>query len=281
MSKWAFINTDFIPDQDARLHYRDLAFQRGYGVFDFLKVVNGIPVFLGDHLNRFYYSSGQLHLEIPFEKTELEKIIHELIRKNEAVHCGIRLSLTGGYSGDGYNPAEPNLVISVHRFQLPTPEDFSRGIRLMSHEHLRQLPHIKTIDYLVAVMLQPKLKEKNADDILYHHEGVITECPRANFFIVNADNKLVTPSRHILKGITRARIMGIASSLMEVEERKLCMDELRSAKEAFITSTTKMILPVQSVDDIRFPGERSIATRLNELFLQLHPAPRPGFLASS
>ncbi len=280
MSEWAFINNDFIADQDARLHYRDLVFQRGYGVFDFLKVMNGIPVFLEDHLDRFFYSSGQLNLEVPLNKQQLEAVIVELIRKNEAVHCGIRLSLTGGYSPDGYNPAEPNLVVSVHRFQLPTPDDFSRGIRLMSHAYQRQLPHIKTIDYLMAVMLQPRLKEINADDILYHQDGNITECPRANFFIVTAANKLVTPSLNILKGITRARILNAATSLMEVEERNLSMEELKSAKEAFITSTTKMVLPVQAVDDIRFPAERTMATRINELLFQLHPSPRPGFLAT-
>ena len=280
MSEWAFINNDFIADQDARLHYRDLVFQRGYGVFDFLKVMNGIPVFLEDHLDRFFYSSGQLNLEVPLNKQQLEAVIVELIRKNEAVHCGIRLSLTGGYSPDGYNPAEPNLVVSVHRFQLPTPDDFSRGIRLMSHAYQRQLPHIKTIDYLMAVMLQPRLKEINADDILYHQDGNITECPRANFFIVTAANKLVTPSLNILKGITRARILNAATSLMEVEERNLSMEELKSAKEAFITSTTKMVLPDQAVDDIRFPAERTMATRINELLFQLHPSPRPGFLAT-
>ena len=217
---------------------------------------------------------------MPLNKQQLEAVIVELIRKNEAVHCGIRLSLTGGYSPDGYNPAEPNLVVSVHRFQLPTPDDFSRGIRLMSHAYQRQLPHIKTIDYLMAVMLQPRLKEINADDILYHQDGNITECPRANFFIVTAANKLVTPSLNILKGITRARILNAATSLMEVEERNLSMEELKSAKEAFITSTTKMVLPVQAVDDIRFPAERTMATRINELLFQLHPSPRPGFLAT-
>ena len=132
----------------------------------------------------------------------------------------------------------------------------------------------------MAVMLQPRLKEINADDILYHQDGNITECPRANFFIVTAANKLVTPSLNILKGITRARILNAATSLMEVEERNLSMEELKSAKEAFITSTTKMVLPVQAVDDIRFPAERTMATRINELLFQLHPSPRPGFLAT-
>ncbi len=269
MNQWAFLNNDFVRDQHAVLHYRDLAFQRGYGVFDFLKVRNGQPVFFEDHIDRFFYSSGQLHLNISHTREELDLIVRELIGRNEVNDCGIRFSLTGGYSEDGYLPAKPNLVISVHQFNLPATGAFQKGIRLMSHAYQRQLPHIKTIDYLMAVMLQPRLKEMQADDILYHHKGSITECPRANFFIVTADNVLVTPSHNILKGITRKKILKAASSFMEVEERLLQMDELKSAREAFITSTTKMVLPVDRVDDISFGAERVVASKLNDHLMKL------------
>ncbi|MGZ5287759.1 MAG: aminotransferase class IV [Flavisolibacter sp.] len=268
MTKWAFLNTEFVLDQAAVLHYRDLAFQRGYGVFDFLKVVRGQPVFLEDHLERFFYSAGQLHLTLKQQREQLDAIIRELIVKNAVSECGIRLSLTGGYSEDGYHPATPNLVISVHTFQLPTPDQFSKGIRLMTHSFQRQLPHIKSIDYLMAVMLQPQLKERQLDDILYHQNGIITECPRANLFIVTAENKLVTPAHNILKGITRKKILKAAFDFMDVEERDITLDELKNAREVFISSTTKMVLPVARVDDFSFGTERTIAKRLHEILFK-------------
>src|SRR5439155_7787550 len=102
-------------------------------------------------------------------------------------------------------------------------------------------------------------KEADANDVLYHSGGLITECPRANFFIVTHDNKLVTPANNILKGITRSEILKIAAAEIKVEERDLYLEELSSAKEAFITSTTKHVLPVAKIDSRQIgngsPGE--------------------------
>ncbi len=248
MKKWAFINDDFVLEENASIHYRDLSVQRGYGVFDFLKAVNRTPLFLEDHLNRFFYSAQQMHLPVAQTKKELQDIVVELLAKNGAADCGIRLTLTGGYSADGYQLARPNLIISQHAFQLPSEEQFFKGIHLMSHEHQRQLPQVKSLDYLMAIWLQPLLRQRQADDILYHHNGLVTECPRANFFAVTKDDRIVTPRHNILKGITRHRILELAQNRFEIEERDLTLQEVMQAREAFITSTTKNVLPVLSID---------------------------------
>ena len=106
MSKWAFINDDFILEETAGIHFRDLALQRGYGVFDFFKIAESTPVFLEQHLQRFFYSAQQLHLPAGRTKEELKAIITELIAKNNMADAGIRMTLTGGYSADGYQAAK-------------------------------------------------------------------------------------------------------------------------------------------------------------------------------
>src|SRR5436309_2624135 len=98
-----FINDQFIPEEKAVIHYRDLSIQRGYGVFDFFKVAGGQPVFLNDHLERFYYSAKQMRLVVPYSQNELSEIISGLIRNNNISDSGIKLTLTGGYSEDGYH----------------------------------------------------------------------------------------------------------------------------------------------------------------------------------
>jgi D-alanine transaminase/branched-chain amino acid aminotransferase len=192
-------------------------------------------------------------LPVPLGKSQLEIIIHELINRNGIADSGIKLTLTGGYSPDGYSIAEPNLIIAQHPLQLPTQETVDKGIKLITYEHQRQLPQVKTIDYLMAIWLQPLIKEKGADDVLYFFNDVVCECPRANFFIITKEDKLVTPAQNILKGITRKKILENAGFLgLTVEERDIKIEELKTAKSAFICSTTKAVLPVMQIDDIVF-----------------------------
>lgn len=262
MSQWTFLNHDFVKEEEAKLHYRDLSIQRGYGVFDFFKVVNSAPVFLEEHLTRFYFSAEQMRLNVQYSKETLKEIIYELLKKNNSVNTGVRITLTGGYSADGYQISNPNLIIALHSFSPPTSDQFSKGIKLISYQHQRQLPHVKSIDYLMGIWLQPIIKQHHANDVLYHQNGMVSECPRSNFFIVANNDVLVTPSKNILKGVMRSKIIEVAQAGFKVEERDLHLDEIKTAKEVFITSTTKTILPVKQIDDDEFPSDRPVTSQI-------------------
>jgi branched-chain amino acid aminotransferase len=164
-------------------------------------------------------------------------------------------------------PGKPNLIIS----QSPLPGTLSGkvqpSIRLVSYPHRRQLPEVKSIDYLMAIWLQPYIRECLADEVLYHQDGSISECPRSNFFMVTADDVLVTPARGILPGIIRGKVLELARQQFAVEVRDVRIGELNEAKEAFITSTTKHVLPVSQVDGVEFGEAGPVARWLNaELF---------------
>jgi len=266
---WAFLNDQFIPEEKAVLHLSDLSIQRGYGIFDFFKVTNAVPVFLKEHLDRFYFSAGQMRLDISYSKEELKNILSVLLKKNEAVDVGVRVTLTGGYSPDGYQLSRPNLIVSLRAFAPPSKDWLSYGIKLITYEHQRQLPHLKTIDYLMPIWLQPLVKQNGADDILYHQKGIVTECPRSNFFIVTNDNRIVTPSKNILKGVMRSKLIEVAKPNFAVEERELSIEEIKTAKEAFITSTTKTILPVHQIDEHIFSEENNVTAQLYNSLLHL------------
>lgn len=253
MAKWVFLNGSFVSEEKASLHFRDLSFQRGYGIFDFFRLVVNTPLFLDDHIDRFFFSAGGMHLPAPVNREELKKIVFDLIERNNLPGTGIRLSLTGGYSEDGFNIGKPNFLVSQHRFTPPSAEQVHNGIRLFSYPYQRPLPSIKSIDYLMAVWLQPKRAASGADDILYHQNGVISESPRSNFFLVTADEKIVTPAENALPGITRKKVLQLAREHFTVEERPVALAEIALAKEAFITSTTKQILPISQIDEHMFP----------------------------
>ena len=186
-----------------------------------------------------------MNMNVDLNRDRLKEIIQQLINKNNIPDSGIRITLTGGYSEDGYSLAKPNLLISQTAFIFNT-ENFNKGIRLVTYNHQRQLQHIKTIDYLQAIRLQPFIKENSADDVLYHNANAIRECPRSNFFIVNENDEVLTPSKNVLRGITRKKILQFSE--FNIKEADINLKDIDDAKEAFITSTTKNVLPVLKID---------------------------------
>ena len=246
-SLFIFINDSFEAEENASLLVSDLSIQRGYGVFDFFRTINNKPVHLDDHLDRFFFSASKMRLPIGKTREQLKEIISELMQKNNIPDSGIRITLTGGYSSDGYSVSKPNLIISQK--PLIINDDVVNTIKLVSYAHQRQLPDVKSIDYMMAIWLKPFVEQNSADDLLYHTGGSVTESPRSNFFIVTADDKIVTPSNNILKGINRKYVTAIANKHFAFEERDITLDEAYNAKEAFLTSTTKLVLPVVKIDD--------------------------------
>jgi branched-chain amino acid aminotransferase len=267
----AYLNNNFLSAEEAKLHVSDLSMTRGYAIFDFFRTVNGVPLFMHDHLDRFYASAEAMHIPVEKSREELVAVIYELIKRSSLAEAGIRLMQTGGYSTDSYHPATPNLLITCNPVKTSTASDFEKGFSIITHEHQRELPHVKSINYLMAVWLQPLLKEKQADDILYYNKESITEFPRSNVFIVTKENKLVTPAYNMLKGITRKNIISLAAETMPVEERNITVDELAEAEEIFLTATTKKIIPVVKLNGkIVADGKPGPITRkLYEKFLQL------------
>jgi D-alanine transaminase/branched-chain amino acid aminotransferase len=266
-----YFNDKFVNNEEALLHVSDLSMQRSYAIFDFFRTVNGVPLFMEDHLDRFYASSTAMHLSVSKSKDEIRNIVQELLQRSSLSEAGIRLMLTGGYSTDSYHPAVPNLLITCNPVKTSSEVDFEKGFSVITYEHQRQLPHIKSINYLMAVWLQPLLKEKQADDMLYYNKESITEFPRANVFIVTADNKLITPANNILYGITRKNIIKLAADMIPVEERNISVEELQNASEVFLTATSKKIIPVLRINDRPIGNGQigPVTIKLYEKFMKL------------
>ncbi len=243
---FTIINGEFVEKESANLLITDLSIQRGYGIFDFFKTINNRPIFLEDHLDRFFFSVSEMNLKSELKRDQLKKMVLQLVDKNDMGNSGVRITLTGGYSEDGYSVANPNLIITQAPFEYQKSE-FDKGIRLITNEHQRQLPHVKTIDYLYAIYLQRSIRERKADDVLYHNQSEITECPRANFFIITQNNEVITPAKNILRGVIRKKILNFGQ-LVNIREGLITLKDLENAKEAFITSSTKNVLPVLKIN---------------------------------
>lgn len=231
----------------------DLLVQRGYGIFDFLRVANNKPLFIDAHLDRLFNSAAMMRLSITSSKEEIKKWVAELIQKNNIPNSGIRLIIAGGDAPDGYTITKPHLIIIQQPLDPPGATISSKAIQLVSYFYQRQLAEVKTTDYLMAIYLQPWMKSKGADDILYYNDVSVSECPRSNIFMVTQDNTIVTPSRNMLKGITRKNIIQLAADYdLKLEQRDISLAEIKTAKEVFITSSTKRIIPVRGLDEQNF-----------------------------
>lgn len=246
---YTYLQNKIVPAEKAFLHVRDLSIQRGYGVFDFFKIKDGHPFFLNDYLERFYNSAKIMHLTVPHSHEELESIIYKLIQKNNIEESGIKIILTGGYSEDGYQPAEPNLILTQHPLTLPAKEQIEKGVKIIAHDYVRDLPAAKTINYSMGIWLINQVKIQQAYDVLYYQNNIVSEFPRCNFFIVKKDNTVVTPVDRVLHGITRKNILKLAAHRYKAEEGIITLDDIREAKEAFLTSTTKRIVPIVQINN--------------------------------
>jgi branched-chain amino acid aminotransferase len=267
----SYVNGQFLPEDQATLQVGDLSIQRGYAIFDYFRTVDNIPLFLDDYIDRFFGSAALMRLEPLPLKSELRAIIYSLIQKNKLGESGIKIILTGGYSPESYEPVSPNLVLLQQPLVTPSADRFRQGIKVISHEYRRELSSVKSINYLMGVWLQDKVRAADAQDVLYYRDGEVSEFPRANVFMVAKDGKVITPSDHILGGITRKKLLEIAALKFEVEVRPVHIEEIKTAAEVFMTSTTKRLLPVTRIDETVIGHGRAgdITTQLLADFLQL------------
>lgn len=243
-----FLNGMFVEEKEAQIGVTDLSIQRGYGIFDFFRTQKSVPLFIDDYLDRFFKSAELLHLNPSYNRESIKSIIGEMIEKNRIETSGFKMLLTGGYSSDGFEPGTPNFIITQQPVEIPSKDKFEKGIKIILHEYLRDVPTAKSINYLMAVYLKDKIASQKADDVLYYKDDCILEFPRSNVFIVTKDKTVVTPEEDVLQGITRKKVLELAGKTYKAEARDITVDELKNAAEVFLTSTTKRLLPVVQVD---------------------------------
>jgi len=247
MKPFCFADGEIIESKSAIIHPMDLGLIRGYGIFDFFRSVNYKPLFLDHYLDRFIASADKTFLPLPYSRAELKQIIQELTEKNDMEQGGFRMILSGGLSENHFSPAEGKFFIFPESLLFPSDEKYNRGIKLLSLEYVRPIAEIKTTNYALSVWDSIRWKKEGAEDVLYHRDGLVSESSRSNFFIVK-NGTVITPDKDILLGITRKHILQLVD---KVEIRPVTLTETLEADEAFISSTTKILLPVTQIDNHR------------------------------
>lgn len=267
---FSYHNGNLLRKSEIKIGLPELSVLRGYGIFDYLCTYQGKPFRFDDYMDRFENSAKLMHLPIPLKRNEILSVLQQLFEKNNVPQngdVGIRFILTGGNAEDGYSISTPNFLILIEKIPEYPSWQFENGITLNLHEHQRELPLVKTINYITAINLAPLRSKLNAQETLYHSGGNILECCRHNFFIFHGDT-LITAKENVLKGITAKVMMELAQPFFKVEQRELKLEELQSATECLISGSTRGPCPVIQIDQKQIAnGKPGINTRkLIELF---------------
>jgi branched-chain amino acid aminotransferase len=238
-----------MPAHEATIPATDEGLLRGDGVFEVVRVYDGRPFALVDHLDRIERSAANLRLDgVP--RSELESEIPALLeeRGGSAFDGCLRIVLTRG--GRRLLLTEP----------LPaSPERIRLGV--VEYAPTRVLDGIKSLSYGGNMLCGRLARERGFDEaLLVTPHGRVLEAPTSSLFWVDEEGTILTPplSEHILASITRHRVMQVA----DVTERPCTMDDLRAAREAFLASTTREAQSIAAIEDLELPdGERTAEVR--------------------
>jgi branched-chain amino acid aminotransferase len=249
-TRYVYFNGDILPLEQAAVSPLDIGLLRGYAVFDLLRTVRGRPFLLPEHLRRLRGSAGQLGLEVPVSDEAITEAIDELLDLNAHVEATVRLVLTGGVSADGlgFDPERPTFYILTHDLVEPPPSLYEKGGKLLTQEHRREIPEAKTTNYLTMLRNRPLAVAEGALDLLYHDRGKISEAASASFYPVRG-NAILAPADSVLWGTVGSLVLDLARRRYEVVACDLTLDDAFAADEAFLTSTTRGVVPIVALDD--------------------------------
>ena len=267
-----YVDGRWVHPNEATLSINDIAVLRGYSVFESLRTYHRRPFHLAEHLKRLAHSAELIDLEIPYTRDFVDTVIQEVIVRNSYTHATIRILVTGGESEDGTLPSgKPTLAVLITPLGERDMERFARGYKLITTRLQRTTPEAKTTNYTAAVRALKEAERQGATDALFvNEEGHVLEGTRSNFFVFMGDT-LVTPRQGVLIGVTRDVVLTLAKGRFAIEERPIRFDELAHVDEAFITSSSKEIVPVVQIDTMVIgdgkPGPRT--TELEQRFIEM------------
>ena len=231
--------------EEAAIPLSNIEYQYGFGVYETIRVTNGVPYFLKDHLERLRESAHTIGLEHAFSDEFIENAIAELIRENAVETCNLKILLIGGSTKE-----TASLYILCLNPLFPDKKLYRDGVHCITYEHERMFPHAKTLSMLGSYLAYRKARMASAYEALLVNHGNITEGTRTNFFAIKEKTLYSAPEKDILLGVTRKAVLTIATQNgFRVEERNLRLDDIKEYG-AFLTSTSSKILPIRSIDSL-------------------------------
>lgn len=262
MTAMVNVNGQIFGEGDAVISVFDHGFLYGEGVYETLRTYNGLLFLYDGHVRRLRNSARMMELAIPFTDEELNRHISATIdaTKLGGKEAYVRVLVTRGVGELGYDlkaTPRPSWVIIVKPLVEPSSEIYEHGCKValvdIVRNHPRSVnPMIKSNNLMnQALAAQQAIQRGAFDAVMRNNRGELTECATSNLFIVRNDIVLTPPLEcGLLPGITREHLFEVGRNAgIGVREQVLRDDDLFGADEAFLTSTTREVVPIVAVDE--------------------------------
>jgi D-alanine transaminase len=255
-----YLNGQFLPLEDAKISVLDRGFIYGDGVYELVPVYGRRPYRLRQHLARLQRSLDGIRLANPHSDAEWEAIIAGLIGRMAFADQGVYLQVTrGAAKRDHAFPAgvAPTVFMMSNPLALPTREQIERGVAVITAVDERWLHcDLKTISLLGNVLARQLAVDAGATETVLFRNGYLTEASASNVLLVR-DGVIVAPPKdnQILPGITYDVAFELArEGGLPIEVRPVPKNEALAADEMWLSSSTKEVLAVTSLDGRPFGG---------------------------
>lgn len=263
MSAMVNVNGRVFDQEHAVISVFDHGFLYGEGVYETLRTYDGEPFLFERHMRRLRTSAAMLALRVPLANDEIAARFNETVRAAGLGTSGheayIRILVTRGVGELTYDPAacdDPTVVVIAKPHVDPPAEAFARGVMVALVDIVRNHPGsvnpiIKSNNLLNnALAMQEAFKRGAFEGVMRNFRGELAECTTANLFVVKNGVALTPPlDAGLLAGITREFLFEVGPDVgVPVREATLRDDDLLGADEAFLTSTTRELVPIVRVD---------------------------------
>lgn len=249
-----YLNDTFLPIEQAKISVLDRGFLLGDGIYEVIPAYSGRLFRLKEHLQRLDNSLDAIQITKSKQQNEWQAILEELIQRNGDHDQSIYIQITRGVvdKREHHFPDEATPTLFAMSNPITTPPlNLQQGYKAITHEDIRwKYCYIKAITLLPNVLMRQKAVEAGAVEAILIRDGIATEGAASNLFIVR-NNILITPPTGgcILPGITRDLIIELAQHEgITLLEQNITEQELRTANEVWITSSTKEIVPITQLD---------------------------------
>jgi D-alanine transaminase len=275
MTRIVYVSGTYYPYERAGVHVEDRGFQFSDGVYEVCEVRAGQLIDERRHIDRLHRSMNELRMQPPVSRRALGVIMRETVRRNR-VHNGlVYLQITRGAAKRdfAFPPAEiAATIVCYARSKSPAAAErrAARGIRVITMPDIRwRRPDIKTVSLLPNALARQAAQDAGAEEAwLVDDDGFVTEGASSNAWILTENDELVTrpATARILRGITRTVLIElIAEQGLNLVERPFTVNEAQSAKQAFNTSATGVVMPVIAIDGVPIgdgrPGALTLTLR--------------------
>lgn len=234
-------------------------------IYDVIRVIDGVPLFLEEHLDRMFDSAKLIGHDLNRSNDEIIGDIKNLILKNKIKNINIKL-----LSVEVEEIGKIFLVYCIESF-YPPEEYYRKGIHTILLYHERQNPNAKILVTSFKADVTKELKDKQAfEALLVDKSGYIREGSKSNMFFIKGDSVYTAPQSEVLLGITRKHIFNVCKKLnIKIVEESIHIDEINKLDGAFISGTSVNVLPISSIGDIKINSvSNHIIIQINDLYVK-------------